>query len=163
MQSHFPEVVPFLHSKAEMSYWKPIACLSLIAACTPLDTDPVSPVALFKTQPDNLYSAFEQSCTQPASEFVRVSDSHLQCRIFMSPDATAAAILQYDGHLAALPYVAMDMRSEPLENGVRVEIEYYLNVPQKSGPPVHVKTRKPRSSRMVERLLTAEGGRLLSH
>ncbi|RBW52614.1 hypothetical protein DS909_15265 [Phaeobacter gallaeciensis] len=144
-----------------MNHVKTIILLLATSACAPQITGSSSQAAVFESKPEPLINAFTQRCSQPPASFIRKSESHIQCRINMSPDETAAAILSYDGHIDDLPQIVIDLTTTPHENGVIVRIENYLNVPQRAGPDVHVVVANSRTERMLSRLFTGSGGKPL--
>jgi hypothetical protein len=148
-------------SKDTMNHLRTLALLLITTACAQQTTQSSSRSAVFEQTPDQLLLAFEQKCSEPAASFVRKSDSHLQCRINMSPDATAAAILSYDGHVNDLPQVVVDLKTTPHQDGVVVQIENYLNVPQKTGSDLHVIMQSPRVGQSLTRLFSGSGGKSL--
>lgn len=156
-----PNRILQITSKDIMNHFKTFALVLLVSGCAQQPTDPSSQKALFQNSPDQLLQAFKQRCSEPPASFVKKSDSHLQCRINMSPDATAAAILSYDGHVNDLPQIVIDLTTSPHEDGVVVQIENYLNVPQKTGPDLHVITQNPRTGRMLSKLFSNSGGKSL--
>lgn len=135
------------------------AALSVaIAACTPQDMGELSGKARFSEYPDSLISALEFACTGPAQTFVRSNRESVECREYLPPEATAAIILSYDGTPTDLPQLVIRFQTAPDGQDYVVRNDVYLNVPQKSGPPLHVRQHDARMSRLIADLYRRAGG-----
>lgn len=129
-----------------------------LGACAAQDSALSSHTARFPTRPDKLYEALEESCTKPAHVFVRPASDIYECREYLDPENTAAAILLYDGTTGDLPQIVLRLSEQPDGGEYLVHFEAFLNVPQKSGTPVHVVFPSHSYDRQVASLFRVSGG-----
>ncbi|WP_109464178.1 hypothetical protein [Albibacillus kandeliae] len=134
------------------------ALLLTCAACVPQDVAQLEHRARFDSYPTDLFSAFEEVCSQPADKFHRLDRNSVECRSYLSPDATAAMILRYGGTTESLPQLVLRINAQPDDPGYVVVLDAYLNVPQKHGQPVRVKHRDAFFTRKVNDMMRAAGG-----
>ncbi|SEK06832.1 hypothetical protein SAMN05444007_1179 [Cribrihabitans marinus] len=130
----------------------------LLGGCVAQDVGPVAPSARFEDPPTRFLEAFEASCIGPAREFRELSTGALECREFMAPAATAAAIVEYDGYPQDLPQLVIRFLASEDAPGYRVDSELFLNVPQRTGLARRIAPSDPRITRQINRLYRAAGG-----
>ncbi|MEY8831267.1 hypothetical protein AB9K34_23080 [Sedimentitalea sp. XS_ASV28] len=130
----------------------------MLGGCAPQDMGATTAKARFATYPDSLISALQSACEGPAQTFARPTRDSIECREYLPPDPTAAIILTYDGVPDDLPQLVIRFQTRKDATGYLVENDVYLNVPQKSGPPLHVYQRDPRLNRVVAALYRRSGG-----
>lgn len=114
--------------------------------------------ARFTSYPDSLIAALESACTGPAQTFMRPTRDSIECREYLPPEPTAAIILTYNGVTSDLPQLVIRFQTQEDTPGFLVENDVYLNVPQKSGAPLHVRQQDPRLNRVVNALYQRSGG-----
>lgn len=131
---------------------------AVLAACETQDVVAASKLAQFEQFPAPLFEAFEAACTGKAQTFSRPDENTVECREFLPPGATAAAILEFDGHAEDLPQQVIRFQASPYSSGYLVRNEAYLNVPQKTGSALQVQFADPRYDVMLERLYRRTGG-----
>ncbi len=131
----------------------------VLGACATQDVVSSSGRAFFSEYPDTLMAAVESACVLPTQSFSRPEPGVVECRKLLSPDATAAVILSYDGTPEALPELVIRFRASPEEAGYLVENDVFLNVPQKTGLARVVRTPDARLSRTLRSLYVRSGGR----
>ncbi len=129
-----------------------------LGACAPQNPALSSHTARFPTHPAKLYEALEESCAMPAHVFVRPARDIYECREYLDPENAAAAILLYDGTTGDMPQIVLRLSEQPDGGDYLVHFEAYLNVPQKSGTPVHVVFPSQRYDRQVASLFRVSGG-----
>ncbi|MEM7320842.1 MAG: hypothetical protein AAF408_17705 [Pseudomonadota bacterium] len=129
-----------------------------LVGCATQDLVAVSPAARFSDYPDDLFAAFEMSCAGPSRSFTQPNANLYECREYMPPGATAAAILEYDGHPEDLPQLVIRFRTSDLNPDVLVKAELFLNVPQKEGLPKRIAPADRRLTAKINRLFAAAGG-----
>ncbi|MHA6262093.1 hypothetical protein ACXYMO_02735 [Arenibacterium sp. CAU 1754] len=136
------------------------ALLSLVVlgACATQDVAQTKSVARFDGYPDMLFAALESACSAPADTFRRLSRNSVECRSYMPPQATANAILNYDGTPEDLPQLVFKVDATPETPGYSVTFQAFLNVPQKSGPAVKVIHSSPAITRKMNAILSSAGG-----
>jgi len=132
--------------------------VALLGACATQDPAISSHIARFPSQPGELYKALEMSCTQPGHFFTRPARNIYECREYLDPEDTATAILLYDGTTGNLPQLVLRLTERPDGGDYLVHFETYLNVPQKSGAPVHVVYPGRVYDRQVASLFRIAGG-----
>lgn len=153
-----------------LSLWRarvvvPVALYLVLAACAPPLPPPAAsnqPLpeqrALFAQPPDNILDALREGCMSPTQRLVQVSDSITECRMLMPPDATAGAILRYDGTIDALPELVIRLRLEKVAQGYELGAAQFLEVPRAAGDVLHVVYPDPVLDRRLRFILTALGG-----
>ena len=134
------------------------ACLLVLASCAPQDVAVSSGKARFASYPDTLLAAFETACTGPAQQFSRIDDDLVECREYLPPEPTAALILGYNGTTEDLPQLVIRFRTIANATGYLVENDVFVNVPQKSGDPIHVYQKDSRTLRRLDQLYLRAGG-----
>ena len=140
---------------------RPPFCLLLavvVSGCATQDMVASNAKARFSTYPDSLVTALETACEGPAQTFLRPTKDSIECREYLPPEPTAAIILTYDGVPSDLPQLVIRFQTQKDAPGYLVENDVYLNVPQKSGPPLHVRQQDPRLNRVVNALYQRSGG-----
>lgn len=135
-----------------------IAPILVLTACATQDVVALSGKARFADYPDELMEAIESACTGPAQTFRRPEPALVECREFLPPATTAALILQYDGTPEDLPELVIQFRTQKGADGVVVENDVYVNVPQKAGAPRQVRRVDPRLNRTLAKLYERAGG-----
>ncbi|WP_424986562.1 hypothetical protein [Microbulbifer sp. S227A] len=130
----------------------------VLAGCAPQDVVETNAKARFAAYPDSLVAALESACKGPAQTFARPVPDSIECREYLPPEPTAAIILTYDGIAGDLPQLVIRFQTREDAQGYLVENDVYLNVPQKSGPPLKVKQQDPRLNRVVNALYRRSGG-----
>lgn len=134
--------------------------LVVFCGCATQDIAQQTGKARFDTYPARLFSAFESTCQAPADTFLQKSKNHVQCRSYLPPETTAAAILRYDGITEDLPQLVFNANAIRDSQGYLVEIEGFLNVPQRSGPPRKVVYVSPGISKSMKKVLISAGGKI---
>ncbi len=114
--------------------------------------------AFFSEYPDMLIAAFESACASPTQSFSRPEPGMVECRKLLSPEATAAIILNFDGTPEALPELVIRFRTSPEAPGYLVENDVFLHVPQKSGPARVLRKPDAQLSRTLQSLYLRSGG-----
>jgi len=132
--------------------------LAVLAACTTQGSETASHSARFPAYPSDLFSAFEQTCIDPAQTFSRPTRHSRECREYMDPETTAAVILKYDGTTEDLPRLVFRFTAQPDEKEYLVTFDAFVNVPQKSGGPVHVVFVDPAVDRHLASMFRTVGG-----
>lgn len=131
---------------------------AVLGACAPQGSGNASHSARFPAYPSDLFAAFEKTCTDPAQTFSRPTHNSRECRGFMDPETTAVIILKYDGTPEDLPQVVFRFTARPDEKEYLVTFDAFLNVPQKSGGPIHVVFANPAVDRHVASMFRTVGG-----
>lgn len=142
-----------------MRPWMPLL-FAILGACATQNPAQGSYTGRFPAFPGEFYDALAKSCTSPAQQFARHSRSVAECREYLDPESTAVAILQYDGTTDDLPQLVVRMSARPDGAEFLLRIEAYLNVPQKSGGPVHVVFQDAALDRQITTLFELTGGTL---
>ncbi|MFD3189579.1 hypothetical protein ACFMPD_04800 [Sedimentitalea sp. HM32M-2] len=130
----------------------------VLGACGTPDIASSSGKARFAEYPDSLIAALQSTCNGPAQTFRRPTPESVECREYLPPEPTAAIILTYGGIPEDLPQLVIRFRTRADAPGYLVENEVFLNVPQKSGPPLKVRQQDPRLNRELDALYTRAGG-----
>lgn len=141
-----------------------VPCL-VLAACAAPEPPPAAtqqPLpeqrALFAEPPDDIFDALREGCMSPAQRLVQVSANVIECRMLMPPNATAGAILRYDGTIDALPELVIRLRLEQVAEGYELGAAQFLEVPRAAGGVLHVVYPDPILDRRLQVILTALGG-----
>ena len=113
--------------------------------------------AFFAEPPDALSDAFRAACDAPGDVFKSLNATTDQCLIPPTPDGAACLLLSVDGALEA-PRLIMQKQSKPDGDGTLVEMSYFAEVPQKSGPARRVYFLQPRLDALVDSMLINAGG-----
>ena len=116
--------------------------------------------AFFAEDPELLHQGFADGCSRPGDELTQVTAQITRCSIPPTPDIAAALLVRYDGALEA-PKILIEKRTTKVASGYEVELTYFAEVPQKSGPPRRIYVASRRIQRQVERLLSAAGGTII--
>jgi len=95
---------------------------------------------------------------EPAQKYQRFSRNLAECREYLDPESTAAAILSYDGTTDDLPQLVIRFESWPDGQDYLLRTDTYLNVPQKSGGPIHVIFPSNQYDRSLKHLYRVSGG-----
>ena len=132
--------------------------LAVPGACATQGSTDFSYTARFPEFPGHLYRALEESCSEPAQKYQRFSRNHAECREYLEPEATAAIILSYDGTPEDLPQLIMRFKSWADGQEFLLRTDAYLNVPQKSGGPIHVVFPSGQFNRTLKQLYRLSGG-----
>lgn len=137
----------------------------VLAACTTPEPPPAAtqqPLpeqrAIFAEPPDDIFDALREGCMSPTQRLVQVSDNVIECRMLMPPNATAGAILRYDGTIDALPELVIRLRLEQVAGGFELGAAQFLEVPRAAGGVLHVVYPDPVLDRRLQVILTALGG-----
>lgn len=130
----------------------------VLTGCETQDMVASNAKARFASYPDSLVAALESACEGPAQTFLRPTQDSIECREYLPPEPTAAIILSYDGITTDLPQLVIRFQTRKDAPGFLVENDVYLNVPQKSGAPLHVRQQDPRLNRVVNALYRRSGG-----
>jgi len=136
----------------------PVILLAGLCACVEQDMGSLEHKARFAAYPDELFEALESSCTEPADTFLRSGRDTVECRSYLSPDATAAIIFRYDGTLEDLPQLVMRFRAAADQPGYLVDFDAFLNVPQKQGEPLRVIHKSPALTNKINAMMRHAGG-----
>ena len=137
---------------------RPVLILVLLGACTGQVASVSSGKARFAEYPDALFAALKTACDGPAQSFSRPEPDLVECREYLPPEPTAAIILKYNGTIQDLPQLVIRFRARTDNSGYLVENEVFLNVPQKSGAPLHVRQTDLRVNRTLDALYRHSGG-----
>jgi hypothetical protein len=140
----------------------------IVAGCAPLaPSAPPSGQSLpeqrayFAARPDALLDALPQICTAPTQRILRPAQGVIECRMLLPPEATAGAILRYDGTIAQLPESVIRLRLVPDGEGYVLAASNYLEVPRAAGDVVRVFFPDQRLERRVEQVMVRLGGTVL--
>lgn len=140
------------------------ASAGLLAACEQPVTDPGAPSvasARFDQAPPILDEATQMACDDPGSELVRPRPGVIQCRLLLSPEATAAAILTYDGSIEDLPRLVISLSTQKARTGDVVTGCAFLMIPLKDGSVRRVVHNDRALDARLRRMLAAVGGQPL--
>ncbi len=132
--------------------------LVVLGACTSPDMGKPGGKARFETYPGELFAAFETACESPAQMFVRPTPRQVECREFLPPEETAAIILGFDGTPTDLPQLVIRFTALPVRQGFEVQNDVFLNVPQKTGPPLEVRQHETQFQHSLAKLYQRFGG-----
>ena len=135
-----------------------LICLFCVQACVTQDVAAISQRARFPEYPTTLFDAVEAVCTEPADVFRKPDRNTVECRSYLSPDATAAVLVIYDGTLDDLPQMVLRFEAEPQLPDYVVEFGAFLNVPRKEGPAVRVVHRDAAVNRRMQQVMRSAGG-----
>ncbi|WP_420863266.1 hypothetical protein [Algirhabdus cladophorae] len=143
-----------------------VVALLSIAGCTTQDTqlarqNPSTAFAQFSDYPGVLFTAAETTCSRPYETLIRTSKTKLRCEALPPPTVMAQIILAYDGTLDDLPRYVLEFSADQNPQGYLAKAVFYLDVPQRSGPTIHVKFADPDLRKNLDRLLEGSGGSLL--
>ncbi len=128
------------------------------AACAQQDVGPSSGKARFSEYPQSLFSAFQDSCTGPTRRFTNSGLNAVECQEFMTPEITAAFILEYSGTPEDLPRLVIRFRAEQDPDGFLVTNDIFVNVPQRSGGPRQIPYQDNQLRRQLDVLYINAGG-----
>ncbi|MDF1708163.1 MAG: hypothetical protein P1U72_08715 [Paracoccaceae bacterium] len=139
----------------------------LLAGCAPAPPPPAPAagplpevVARFETPPARLVTALERLCTTPAQRITRPAAGVIECRMLLGPEATAGAILRYDGTVERLPESVVRLRVTEDAQGYLLASAAYLEVPRAAGDVLRVVFPDPAMDRRMARVLEKLGGTL---
>ena len=135
-----------------------LICLLFVQGCVTQDVAAITQRARFPEYPTTLFDAVEAVCTEPADVFHKPDRNTVECRSYLSPDATAAVMVMYDGTLDELPQMVLRFTTEPQLPEYVVEFGAFLNVPRKDGPDVRVVHRDASVNRRMQQVMTSAGG-----
>ena len=135
-----------------------IPVILFLTACAPQDVGPSSGKARFSEYPQTLFSAFQASCTGPTRRFARSGSDAVECREFMTPQITAAFILEYSGTPEDLPRLVIRFRAEEDSDSYIVTNDIFVNVPQRYGGPRQVPYQDRRLRQQLDVLYINAGG-----
>lgn len=139
-----------------------MAAFAGLMACSPQDVvsnaHPGRSSAHFDDYPTRLFDIFESTCSSPAQNFLKRGEHVYECREYLPPRPTAAAILGYDGYPEDLPQLVIRFSASQETPGYQVDAELFLNVPQRGGQAIRVVPADPRINRRMTRLLKKAGG-----
>ena len=151
-------VVSHIFSETRSMRMRPVLILAFLGACTGQIASVSTGKARFAEYPDALFAALKTACDGPAQSFARPEPDLVECREYLPPGPTAAIILKYDGTIRDLPQLVIRFRARADDSGYLVENEVFLNVPQKSGAPLHVRQDDARVGRTLNALYRHSGG-----
>lgn len=141
-----------------------VPCL-MLAACAAPEPPPAAtqqPLpeqrAIFAEPPEDIFDALREGCMSPTQRLVQVSESVIECRMLMPPNATAGAILRYDGTIDALPELVIRLRLDQVAGGFELGAAQFLEVPRAAGGVIRVVHPDPVLDRRLQAILTALGG-----
>jgi hypothetical protein len=146
-----------------------VICIALMTGCAAPAPPPVPPAvaqplpevaARFATAPERFIAALPETCTAPNQRVLRPAPSVTECRMLMTPEATAGAILRYGGTIAQLPETVIRLRVENEGTGVLLHAASYLEVPQASGGVLRVVYPDPVLDARLRAVLVELGGTL---
>ena len=149
--------------------WGLVVCAALLAGCAVPVPPPVPPAvaqplpevaARFATAPERFIAALPETCTAPNQRVLRPAPGVTECRMLMTPEATAGAILRYGGTIAQLPETVIRLRVEEEGSGVLLHAASYLEVPQASGGVLRVVYPDPVLDARLRAVLVELGGTL---
>lgn len=140
-----------------MRRWMPLL-FAVLGACTTHSSGSNTYVARFQAYPAEMMAAVKEVCSEPAQIYRRLSRDLAECREFLAPDLTAAAILQYDGTTKKLPQLVLRFSTWQDGQAHLFKTEAYLNVPQKTGGEVHVVFPSPGLDRQIAAAYRSVGG-----
>lgn len=142
-----------------------ISALSLVVAggCATQDVEVLSSSARYPGYPDALFAAIESTCAQPADTLLRPKRGLIECRSYLSPEETAALIINFDGTPEKLPQLVMRFEAMLEDSGsYLVDYEAFIDVPQKSGAPVRVSQQSPWVLRRMAQIFRLSGGEMVA-
>jgi hypothetical protein len=141
----------------------------LLGACAaPAPVQPPRPssqplpeiVALFDTPPARFIDALPETCNARNQRVLRPSPGITECRMLMTPEATAGAILRYGGTISQLPETVIRLRLVEQGQGYLLGAATYLEVPQAGGGVLRVVYPDPVLDQRLRTALTELGGTL---
>ncbi len=143
----------------------PVTLYLVLAACAAPRPPPAAirqPLpeqrALFAAPPKEILDTLREGCMSATQRFVQVSETVIECRMLMPPNATAAAILRYDGTIDALPELVIRLRLEKVAEGYELGATQFLEVPRAAGDMLYVVHPDPVLDRRLRQILTGLGG-----
>ena len=139
----------------------------LLSACSTQDASPTSSdsvlrLAQYDSFPAGLFDAAAATCSKPFETLIRPTKRALRCEALPPPQVMAQIILAYDGYVEDLPRYVLDFEATPNAAGYLAAIDFYLDVPQRTGGPKHIKFRDSGVQKNLDRLLKVSGGRLIN-
>jgi len=138
-----------------------LAALLTVASCTQ-DIAVNSASALYQTRPKALIEGFAAACSEPGETLRRPDPGTWQCWVDLPADMTAAAILQHDGTLKALPQLVVQLQiAQQADGQFRATLQDYLNVPQTSGAALRIQGNAPGAQEARNGLLRDMGGHII--
>lgn len=140
-----------------------IAGCAILSGCTvpilPTVTDtPGKHQAFYDSFPALLFNAAEAACQSPADTFKRLGRGSIRCETLPSPSAAATLILQYDGDLENLPILVNQLTAVEQEDGLKVTVQYFFEVPQLDGGLRRIAMREPRIDETISNVIILSGG-----
>lgn len=140
--------------------------LLVLSACATVAPKPemggTQHFAFYQMNPVGLFEGLSNYCDTPARRLERIGPGNIRCHQFLDPEATAGLILAHSGIVSDLPTLIGSILMAPgkldQQSGFVVTFETYINVPQKSGPPVKVFQNSPAITRAFRTMLRATGG-----
>ncbi|MCE8554789.1 hypothetical protein KBY29_10775 [Ruegeria pomeroyi] len=138
-----------------------LAALLTVASCTQ-DIAVNSASALFPTRPKALIEGFAAACSEPSETLRRPDPGTWQCWVDLPADLAAAAIVDHDGTLKALPQLVVQLQVVQTTDGrFLATLEDYLNVPQASGSARRIASDGPGAQEARIGLLRDMGGQII--
>lgn len=138
-----------------------LAALLIVSSCTQ-DIAVNSASALFPTRPKALIDGFAGACSAPDETLRRPDPDTWQCWVDLPADLTAAAIVDHDGTLSAMPQLVVQLQVAQTPDGrFTATLQDYLNVPQASGPARRIASGGPSAQEARIGLLRDMGGQII--
>lgn len=136
-----------------------VLALVVLAGCATQDIGTVSQSARFSSYPTDLFKIFESSCIGPDKTVVHPGPDIIECREFLSPAATGALVLEYEGTLDALPKRVIRLQAHREEQSYVVVNDVYIVIPQMNGGrDKHVRQYNTQVHRDLNTLYRHTGG-----
>jgi len=117
--------------------------------------------AQYSEFPSLLFAATIVACDDPNETLVKATRTNLRCEILPPPRATAFAILNYDGTVDDLPRLIYDYKIVKNAQGYLLNVQSYLDVPQKDGRTKKVFFPNEKNYRELTGIIEKSGGRLI--
>ncbi|WP_368183633.1 hypothetical protein [Aestuariibius sp. HNIBRBA575] len=141
-----------------------------VSGCVDVATSPVevaasvqagAPQAHYETFPAALFAGMSYSCSEPGQTLVRPNANEIRCESYLEPDATAGAILEFNGTVDNLPKFVLSLISQPASSGYVVTADTYLRVPNPNGQVAKVRFEDREVTQDLHELFELTGGRPL--
>jgi hypothetical protein len=131
---------------------------AVLGACATQDVVDSSGTARFPGFPAGIFSALQESCSNPAQQYTRLSQNVAECREYLEPEATAAIILTYEGTTDDLPQLVLRLDAQADGSEYLLTTNAYLNVPQKTQGAIHVTFPSRHFDKTLKDLYRQSGG-----
>ena len=123
-----------------------LGVLGLLSACDAISSPAAVTVpravpamqARYGEDPKALFAGLALYCSGPAFRYQRTTRHDAQCDELLSPQMTAAMILEFDGTIEDLPRLVLRFIAKPDAGGFVVSNQTYVLVPQQRGGALRI-------------------------